>query len=371
MMQDSIRTVALLGTGLIGGSLGLVLRERRSELHVVAYDPSEGDTVVDHGAADVAAGSVAEAVRDADLVVLGAPMGVLPGLLREIAPHLQPGAIVTDVGSVKTPLVAYAAEVLPAANPFVGGHPMAGAERGGLAHADPFLFENATWVLCPPEGIAEDVLPEQFEALIDLVRVTGARVLLLDAERHDRIAALVSHVPQLVAVLLMTLAAESNDDDDAFLRLAAGGFRDMTRIASSPFELWREILLANEGPVLDALARLADALQATRYDLASNDFDALAERFVHARTVRNTIPKDTKGFLAPLADVYVYAEDRPGFLLRLVQTLYDAGLNIKDIELLKIREGTGGAFRFGFATASDADQAVVGLSEAGYSAYRL
>ncbi|MEM8556355.1 MAG: prephenate dehydrogenase [Bacteroidota bacterium] len=370
-MPESIRTVALLGTGLIGGSLGLVLRERRPDLRVVAYDPNEGDAVVACGAADAVTGSIRDAVRDADVVVLGAPMGVLPGLLREIAPHLRPGAIVTDVGSVKAPLGAYAAEVLPTTNPFVGGHPMAGAERGGLAHADPFLFENATWVLCPPQGVSEDDLPEMFAPLVDLVRATGARVLVLDAERHDRIAALVSHVPQLIAVLLMTLAAESNEDDDAFLQLAAGGFRDMTRIASSPFDLWREILLANEGPVLDALARLADALQGTRYDLASNDFDALAGRFLHARTVRNTIPKDTKGFLAPLADVYVYAEDRPGFLLRLVQTLYDAGLNIKDIELLKIREGTGGAFRFGFATGSDADRAVIGLSDAGYSAYRL
>ncbi|MEM8602154.1 MAG: prephenate dehydrogenase/arogenate dehydrogenase family protein, partial [Bacteroidota bacterium] len=310
-------------------------------------------------------------VRDADLVVLGAPMRYLPVLLSDIAPHLKPGAVVTDVGSVKTPLVAHAADVLPDRNPFVGGHPMAGAERGGIAHADAFLFENATWVLCPPADLGEADVPNRFPALIDLVEATGARVLLLDAARHDRIAALVSHVPQLVAVLLMTLAAASNDDDDAFLRLAAGGFRDMTRIASSPFDLWRDILVANEGPVLDALARLADALQATRYNLASTNLDALGLDFDLARTVRNTIPKNTKGFLAPLADVYVYAEDRPGFLLRLVQTLYDGGLNIKDIELLKIREGTGGAFRFGFASATDADQAVAALTDAAYTAYRL
>ncbi|MEL7168333.1 MAG: prephenate dehydrogenase [Bacteroidota bacterium] len=371
MTNETIHTVALVGTGLIGGSLGLALRARRSDLHIVAYDPNAGPEAVQRRAAHHSATSLQAAVREADLVVLGTPVRFLPGLLGDIAPHLKPGALVTDVGSVKAPLVAHAADVLPTANPFVGGHPMAGAERGGIAHADAFLFENATWVLCPPQGVAEGEVAARHPSLIDLVEATGARVLVLDAKRHDRIAALVSHVPQLVAVLLMTLAAESNADDDAFLRLAAGGFRDMTRIASSPFDLWRDILVANEGSVLDALARLADALQAMRYDLANTDLAALAQRFDEARTVRNTIPKDTKGFLAPLADVYVYAEDRPGFLLRLVQTLYEGGLSIKDIELLKIREGTGGAFRFGFATAPDADRAVAAFTEAGYTAYRL
>lgn len=370
-MIDMIQTVALVGTGLIGGSLGLAMRDRRPDLQVVAYDPMAGSAAVDRGVAHTSASTLGVAVADADLIVLGAPVRSLPRLLDELGAHLKPGALVTDVGSVKAPLVVHAAKVLPTANPFVGGHPMAGAERGGIDHADAFLFENATWVLCPPHGVDEAAVPERFPALVDLVEATGARVLVLEAARHDHIAALVSHVPQLVAVLLMTLAAESNQDDDAFLQLAAGGFRDMTRIASSPFDLWRDILVANEGPVLDALARLADALQSTRYDLAGTHLDALAQRFDLARTVRNTIPKDTKGFLAQLADVYVYAEDRPGFLLRLVQTLYDGGLNIKDIELLKIREGTGGAFRFGFVTADDADQAVAALSAAAYTAYRL
>ncbi|MEM6782389.1 MAG: prephenate dehydrogenase [Bacteroidota bacterium] len=370
-MTERIQTVALIGTGLIGGSLGLALRARRPDLQVVAYDPRVGQAAVERGVAHASASTLGAAVEDADLIVLGAPVRLLPRLLDGLGPHLKQGALVTDVGSVKAPLVAHAAKVLPPPHLFVGGHPMAGAERGGIAHADAFLFENATWVLCPPHGKTEAEVPQRFPVLIDLVEATGARVLVLEAARHDRIAALVSHVPQLVAVLLMTLAAESNQDDDAFLRLAAGGFRDMTRIASSPFDLWRDILVANEGPVLDALARLADMLQSTRYDLAGAHLDALAQRFDRARTVRNTIPKDTKGFLAPLADVYVYAEDRPGFLLRLVQTLYDGGLNIKDVELLKIREGTGGAFRFGFASDTDADQAVAALTAATYTAYRL
>ncbi|MEM8602009.1 MAG: prephenate dehydrogenase/arogenate dehydrogenase family protein, partial [Bacteroidota bacterium] len=180
-MADAIQTVALVGTGLIGGSLGLALRDRRPSVQLVAYDPVAGSEAVARGAAHRQAASPALAVRDADLVVLGAPMRYLPVLLSDIAPHLKPGAVVTDVGSVKAPLVAHAADVLPDRNPFVGGHPMAGAERGGMAHADAFLFENATWVLCPPAGLGEADVPNRFPALIDLVEATGARVLLLDA----------------------------------------------------------------------------------------------------------------------------------------------------------------------------------------------
>ena len=169
----------------------------------------------------------------------------------------------------------------------------------------------------------------------------------------------------------MNAAAEANREDEAFLRLAAGGFRDMTRIASSPFSMWRDVLVANEGPILDVLGRFAAAFQRVRGRLAEDDLAALEEAFGAARHVRERIPRDMKGFLHPLAEVYLYAEDRPGFLVGITSAVYEAGLNIKDLELLKIREGTGGAFRLGFATAPDADAAVEALNAAGYQARRV
>ncbi|MGI9174076.1 MAG: prephenate dehydrogenase/arogenate dehydrogenase family protein [Rhodothermales bacterium] len=367
-----MKKIALLGVGLIGGSLGLVWKKHHSDLTITGYDePDVLDEALRRGAIDERAAEPAAAVRGADLVVLAAPIGAILRLLETIAPHLQPGAVVTDVGSVKVPVAAHARDVLPAANPFVGGHPMAGSEKGGIAHADAFLFENATYVLTPPADVQAEALPEQHPDLVQLVQVTGARLLMLEAERHDRIAATVSHLPQLLAVTLMNAAAEANDEDEAFLRLAAGGFRDMTRIASSPFSMWRDILVANEGPILDVLARFAAAFQRTRNRLAEDDVAALEQAFDTARRVRERIPRDMKGFLQPLAEVYLYAEDRPGFLVGITSAVYEAGLNIKDLELLKIREGTGGAFRLGFATASDADAAVDALNAAGYRAYRI
>ena len=367
-----IQRVAILGVGLIGGSLGLAWKKNRADLTLVGYDvPAVLEAALERGQIDEAALTLAEAVPTADLVVLAVPLAPMLRLLEEIAPLLQPGTLVTDVGSVKGPIMAQARQVLTEANPFIGGHPMAGSEQGGAANADAFLFENATYVLCPPEGLTTEALPQHYADFVVLIEATGARVLVLEAQRHDRIAATVGHLPQLLATILMNYAAERNAEDDAFLRLAAGGFRDMTRIASSPFAMWQHILLANEGPILDALAGFATALQKTRHRIIEEDLDALHEAFTEARRVRDTIPKDSKGFLHPLADIYVYAEDRPGVLAHITGTLFEAAINIKDIELLKIREGTGGAFRLSFSDEAAADAAIEVLEHAGCRAHRL
>ncbi|NBC15727.1 MAG: prephenate dehydrogenase/arogenate dehydrogenase family protein [Bacteroidetes bacterium] len=365
-----IRRIAILGVGLIGGSLALAWKKVRDDLTLVGYDaPDVLDRAAERGALDEKAATPEAAVEGADLVVLATPLAPMLRLVDLIAPHLAPGTLVTDVGSVKTPVVEHAREVLPASAPFIGGHPMAGAERSGVDHADALLFENATYVLCPPPD-ADDAL-SAYPGFVDLIEGTGAHVLLLDAPQHDEIAAAVSHLPQLLAVLLMNHAAALNDADDAVLRLAAGGFRDMTRIASSPFSMWRDVLIANQGPILDALGSFAAHLRKARNRLIEENVEALGQQFSEARHVRNTIPRDTKGFLHPLADIYVFAEDRPGELLAIIQTLYDAGLNIKDIELLKIREGTGGAFRMSFTDDEEANTAVEALTNGEFIAYRL
>ena len=362
--------IAIIGVGLIGGSLGIAWKKRRSDVRIVGFDnPRVLTTAVERGAIDAGASSAADAVREADIIVLAAPLRVIVSTLDDIAPHVKPGAVVTDVGSVKRPVVDHALDVLPRHVRFIGGHPMAGSERRGVEHADALLFENATYVLCPADG--GKALQDEQPAFVQLIRSTGARLLMLDADRHDAIAATVSHLPQFLAVALMNYAADRNASDDAFLQLAAGGFRDMTRIASSPFDVWRDIFIANGDPVLDALAGFTAHLQRLRTRMATDDFSALEEAFETARSARDSIPRDTKGFLHPLADVYVYAEDRPGELLSIARILHDASLNIKDIELLKIREGTGGAFRIGFSDPDVAEAAVEALTSARYTAYRL
>lgn len=367
-----IERVSILGVGLIGGSLGRAWDTHRPDLTLVGYDrPEVLDRSIEAEAIHERAETPEEAVRGAELVVLAAPLDALSELLEAIAPHLRDGTIVTDVGSVKQPITERADEVLPESVHFVGGHPMAGAEESGIDHADAFLFENATYVLCPSRGKRAEDVPEQYPELIELVEAIGARVRVLEAERHDRIAARVSHLPQLLAVTLMNAALLEEEREETVLQLAAGGFRDMTRIASSPFGMWGEILSANRDAVSEAVRDTITRLENVDEALESGEVDRLAPAFEQAAETRNEIPRDTKGFLQPLADIYVYAEDRPGFLAHLTGLLYEAGINIKDIELLKIREGTGGAFRMGFATEEEADRAVEALHEGGHRAYRL
>lgn len=366
--------IAILGTGLIGGSLGLVWKERCPEWTVLGHDrPEVLDRAEERGAIDEKAADPLTACKDADVVVLATPVGRVLRLMDEIADVLQPGTIVTDVASVKTPVMEQAGDVLPDDVHYVGGHPMAGAERSGIDAADPLLFENAIYALCLPEGVSEEALDGEaggdLAPVRALVEATGARPLVLAPERHDRIAATVSHLPQVLAVALVNVVAEV--EDDVALKLAAGGFRDVTRIASSPFDMWRDVLVGNEGRILDALAAFARKLQQMRNRLIEGDLEGLEEAFEAAQDTRATIPKDVKGFLDPLYDVLVRAEDQPGELHRITGVLLEDGLNVRDVELLKFREGTGGTFRLGFDAPGDADAAVEALSEADFKARRL
>ncbi|MDA0378968.1 MAG: prephenate dehydrogenase/arogenate dehydrogenase family protein, partial [Bacteroidetes bacterium] len=223
-------------------------------------------------------------------------------------------------------------------------------------------------VLCPPAG---DVDAARYATFQSLLQSTGARLLEMSPRKHDRVAARVSHLPQMLSVLLVNLAAQSRQQDPEVLRLAAGGFRDMTRIASSPFRMWSDILDGNREEAQAALETFAGLLSELSAELRAGSMDAIGDRFRLAEQTRNFIPADSKGFLKPLADVFVFTPDRPGALVELTSTLFQADLSIKDIELLRIREQTGGTFRLGFDTASEAGLAVDALQSAGFTAYRL
>ncbi|GAB5534356.1 MAG: prephenate dehydrogenase [Rubricoccaceae bacterium] len=359
MIQDSPRRIAILGTGLIGGSIGLAIQRRHPEVDVVGFDPSSAQRAVQRGACTEAAGTLEEAVVNADIIVLATPVGTLPDLLRDASALASPTALLTDAGSVKGPL-ADAAGQLDLADRFVGGHPMAGAEQGGIEHADALLFENAVYVLCPLSG--HTVHPHA----LWLVDAVGARPVVVDATRHDHLVATISHLPQLIAVALVETAAELGEDA---LALAAGGFRDMTRIASSPFGLWGDIYGANADAVQSALDRFMDQLSEHRQHVARQP-DALRPSFELAARHRGVIPSDARGFLAPLTDVMVWTADYPGALHAITTTLAEADVDVKDIELMRIREGDAGTFRLGFVDAETADRAVDAFTEQGIRAQR-
>lgn len=362
-MRPGPTTVSILGTGLIGASLGLAIRRRCPDLEVVGADANtaHAEEALRRGAITRIA-DLEDAAHDGDLVVLAVPLDVLPSLLEVAATHARPGALVTDVGSVKGSVLE-AARVLPKEVRFIGGHPMAGAAVGGPGQADALLFENAVYVLTPRDRV--DLEYDAPEALW-LVETVGARPVVMTAERHDHAVAAVSHLPQLVSVTLVEAASAAGGDA---LGLAAGGFRDMTRIAGSPFSTWGPILRDNREAVLEAVGRYSAVLEDVRSAL-EGDVSDLEGAFDRAGQTRASLPSSSKGSLAPLADVVVWADDRPGFLHSLTGVVAEAGLNLRDAELLRVRTGEIGTFRFGFETPHDANAAVSALLEAGYRAER-
>lgn len=369
-MALPFRRAAILGVGLIGGSLALALRRHAPEIEIVGLDaPDVLERAVARGAIHRGAAGVDEAVRGCDLVVLAAPIGANRSLLRAAASHLEADTLVTDTGSVKGPIARDARGLVPEGALFVGGHPMTGSEHRGIGHADALLYENAVYVVCPTDRA--DSADPRFRALTHLLERVGSKVLEMDPDRHDRSAAAVSHLPQLLAVLLVNQLAEPGIRDDVPALLAAGGFRDMTRIASSPFSVWNDILEANHDEVLAALDRFAEVFGRLRERLGAGDLEAVARAFAVSASVRESVPARTKGFLEPLCDVYVYTRDEPGALRRITGAVTDGGVNIKDIELLKIREGTGGTFRLGVDDPAAADHTIEVLAAAGFQAYRL
>lgn len=359
--------VAIIGVGLMGGSLGLAIGARFPECQVIGWDdPASLDSAMARGAITTAGASLARTVDAADLVFLCTPVSASLDLLDELAPVLTRESIVTDIGSVKGPIVDKALRVLPAGSLFVGGHPMTGSEKQGARHADPLLYENATWVLCPPK-----VPDARYHNLVRFLERIGARVMELSAPRHDTIAAHVSHLPQLLSVLLVNTVQHATRAHPEVLDLAAGGFRDMTRIAGSPFGMWRDILDANQPEISTVLAVFSKELRRLADAVAKNDMATLSDAFRNAEQTRDFIPADRKGFLHPLSMIYVFVGDAPGALVQITTTLFNERINIKDIELLRIREGTGGTFRLGLESPTQADNAIRALTEAGISAYRL
>jgi prephenate dehydrogenase len=279
--------LALLGVGLIGGSVAAAAREAGCAAHVTGYAPG-GDAreALALGMLDSVADTPAQAVAGADLIVLAAPIGALPALFAEIAPHLAPHALLTDCASTKLSTVAAARVALgPAFARYLPAHPIAGSEKHGPRAARPGLFRNAVTIVCPQPGNTTEAL----ERVPAFWAALGARVSALDADRHDRIFAEVSHWPHAMVFALCGAIARGPWAEDA-LRMAGGGLRDTTRIGASSAALWADILLDNREPVLERAAAFEAELAAILAALRAGDRDALVERFTLASAWRGQLP---------------------------------------------------------------------------------
>jgi cyclohexadieny/prephenate dehydrogenase len=280
--------VAIVGLGLIGSSLARALRQLSPQTRILACAKTEKtlDTVRRLGIADETAQDPAEAVRSADLVVLATPLSAYAEIGRRIAPVLAPGTILTDVGSVKEAVVRDLAPLLPPGVEFVPGHPVAGTEHSGPESGFAELFRDRRCILIP--------LPQTAPAAIDKVarmwQACGMRVTQMDAARHDRVLAMTSHLPHLIAYTIVGTATDLEDSlKSQVIEFSAGGFRDFTRIAASDPVMWRDIFLNNREAVLEILQRFSEDLTALQRAIRWGEGEVLFDRFTKTRAVRRSI----------------------------------------------------------------------------------
>ncbi|CAI6080955.1 prephenate dehydrogenase [Cohnella sp. JJ-181] len=359
--------IAIFGVGLIGGSLALCWKGKPG-LTIVGHSVNAAsvDKYLSLGVVDEATTSVERAAADADVIVLCVPVGKLDEYLQRLSElPLKAGCIITDVGSTKASVVRYAERLQLKGAVFIGGHPMAGSERSGVEAATPDLYENAFYVLTPSPGTP----PEALERLEELIRWTRANIVKIDAGLHDDIVGAISHLPHIIAVALVNQIADYNETNGLYRSLAAGGFRDITRIASSDPYIWRDILLGNRDVLLRLLADWRGEIAAFESLLEAKDGDGIIERFGSAGRFRENLPERRKGMITSLHECYVDVPDQPGIVGRVATELGQARINLSNLHIIESREDVPGVLRLSFRHGEDLERAVQLLRSLEYSVY--
>lgn len=273
-----LNQITIVGVGLIGGSFALAARRAGYSGRIVGCDrASELARALKRGIIDDGTEDVVEAARSSDVILLATPVGAIIDLLEQ-APLFPAEALITDVGSTKQAVVERARAVLgdAAKTRFLAGHPMAGKERSGIDEAEAGLFENAVWLITPLPG--QEPRAGKAGQFLKLVETLGARVVALELEQHDRLCAWISHLPQMVATALAAAVEDELGDDPELLAIGGRALREMTRIASSPYSMWRDIALTNTGNIQQAMQKLEQRLAHVRENLRTRELEAEFER---------------------------------------------------------------------------------------------
>lgn len=358
-MSNKIKNISIIGLGLIGGSIAKALKKTDLDLTISALDKDEVLTkALEDKTIDEKLSSIDESINS-DLIFICLPVKLSLEYLKQLAPKLKTGKIITDVSGVKG--IFHKEWVkLKSEGIYIGGHPMTGKELGGYKNSDPLLFENSVYILSDAYKDSE-----QTKSFIEIIKSLGARITFLNPYLHDKVVANVSHLPQLLSVSLVNNSVRKEDGVN-FSDFAAGGFRDMTRIAASDFSIWEKIIAYNKEEILTAISKLKKELNEVESFVHDEKFEELAKKFESSRIKRDEVPKDTKGFLTQLHDLFVFVTDEPGVISKISTALFNNNINIKDIELLKIREGTGGTFRLSFDAEHDVKRASEILRKEGF-----
>ena len=345
------RNVLIIGLGLIGGSLAKALK-RHPDVFVTGTDADSltAEKAFKMGVTDEAASSAREAAERADFIFLATPVNATVGLIQEMPRwNLKEQVLISDTGSTKGRILE-AAEA--SGIPFIGGHPMAGSHKSGVEAAKDVLFENAYYILTPTSAATADQL-EQLQALLS---VTKAKLITATAGEHDHMTALVSHFPHLVAASLVHQLDKESEYPLA-RQLAAGGFRDTTRIASSNPVMWRDITLHNSAMITNQLTRWMEEMETLRDLLEKGDPEEIQSYFARAKSARDELPSAGHGALYSVYDLYLDVPDHPGIISEVTGYLAEEEISIVNLRILETREDLFGILVLSFQTPEDRERA--------------
>ena len=359
-------TCGFIGLGLIGGSIARALKEKVQNVTIVAYDINTESlkAAADDGVADIVCDCIDNRFSACDYLFLCAPVQKNDENLLQIRDILSPDCILTDVGSVKTDIHLHIAE-LGLESQFIGGHPMAGSERVGYINSKAILIENAYYILTP----TQTVNTAKIEAYRELVKKMGAIPLVLSYSQHDYVTAAVSHLPHVIAASLVNLVRDSDSPEGIMKMIAAGGFKDITRIASSSAVMWQQICLTNTDNILSLLDDYIASLNAIRDQLSKRQEAELYELFDSARIYRDSFISASSGPIKISYSMNIDIADEPGALASIATFMALNNISIKNNGIVHNREAEGGVLRIELYDEESMKRAAVILTEKGYHIY--
>jgi len=344
--------VLIIGLGLIGGSLALCIKKQHPNATIIGYDINLEQCrlgkmlgVIDEGCQDIET----EAVK-ADLILISTPVIETEKMITELARlPLKNSVIISDAGSTKEAIVKKAACLKNKNITFIGGHPMAGSHKSGVAAAKEILFENAFYLFTPEPHIQQ----EQMERLKIWLKGTRAKFITITPEEHDHLTGVISHFPHVIAASLVHQAEQTSRDYQLVTRLAAGGFRDITRIASSNPKMWKDISLHNKEVLLSLLSRWKEEMDKVASLLVEGNEDGLLGYFSEAKNFRDELPSNDKGAIPAFYDLFVDVPDYPGVISEITGYLAKESISITNIRILETREDINGVLVISFQTETD------------------
>lgn len=371
-IKDS--TMAFIGLGLIGGSLARGIKRARPDIRIMAYMRTRAklEQAQKDGIVDVILEGIGEELRECDLIFLCTPVEYNARYLPAIRPFLKPGALITDVGSTKTDIHE---EIRRQGleHCFVGGHPMTGSEKTGYENSTDHLLENAYYIVTPPEGQSGESAQytENVRRILAVAQAVDAIPLVLDYREHDRVTAAVSHLPHLVASSLVNLVKDNDSAAGTMRRIAAGGFKDITRIASSSPEMWEQICMTNAAPIGDMLEQYIYSLQEILAQIRGHKGRDIYRLFDQSRSYRNSISDRAKGPIEPSYEFSVDVADEVGSISTIAVILAAKGISIKNIGINNNRERGEGALKIAFYNETSMKEAWERLEKYKFDLVRL